>query len=71
MTTLGLVMIVRNAAADIERCLVAARPFISSWTICDTGSTDGTPEMIRAALDGHARDALLLERFGLGRVALG
>ena len=50
--TYALVMIVKNAAADIERCLAAARPYISSWTICDTGSTDGTQGLIRATLDG-------------------
>jgi hypothetical protein len=49
---IALVMIVRNEAALIERCLAAARPYISTWTIVDTGSTDGTQALIRAALDG-------------------
>ncbi|TMG80846.1 MAG: glycosyl transferase, partial [Betaproteobacteria bacterium] len=35
-------MIVKNEAANIERCLVAAAPVISAWVICDTGSTDDT-----------------------------
>lgn len=39
-------MIVRNEAAVIERCLKSVRPFISHWTISDTGSSDGTPEII-------------------------
>jgi glycosyltransferase involved in cell wall biosynthesis len=41
-----LVMIVKNESAIIERCLEAALPFIDTWCITDTGSTDGTPEKI-------------------------
>lgn len=39
-------MIVRNEAAIIERCLTAALPSIDKWSIMDTGSTDGTGEII-------------------------
>src|SRR6266404_7096622 len=39
---LCLNMIVKNEAANIERCLVPAVPVISAWVICDTGSTDDT-----------------------------
>src|SRR3954469_17843483 len=42
----SLVMIVRDEAAVLERCLKSVLPYVSHWTICDTGSTDGTPEMI-------------------------
>lgn len=41
-----LVMIVKNESKIIERCLEAALPFIDTWCITDTGSTDGTPEKI-------------------------
>ena len=41
-----LVMIVKNERAIIERCLMAALPYIDTWVIADTGSTDGTPEVI-------------------------
>lgn len=41
-----LVMIVKNEGAIIERCLRTALPFIDSWCITDTGSTDSTPELI-------------------------
>jgi glycosyltransferase involved in cell wall biosynthesis len=41
-----LSMIVRNESARIERALKSAVPYISSWCILDTGSTDGTPEKI-------------------------
>ena len=44
---LGLCMIVKNEAHVIERCLMSVRPAISHWTIVDTGSTDGTQEIIR------------------------
>lgn len=36
----------------IERCLNSVKPFISRWVISDTGSTDGTPEIIEKALQG-------------------
>ena len=55
-----LSMIVKNEAHVIERCLRSVRPFIHAWAICDTGSTDGTQQIIRdflAELPGE-----LLER---------
>jgi glycosyltransferase involved in cell wall biosynthesis len=39
-------MIVRNERNNILRCLESVAPFISSWVICDTGSTDMTQEII-------------------------
>jgi glycosyltransferase involved in cell wall biosynthesis len=44
-------MIVRNEAAVLPRLLANVRPAIDHWTICDTGSTDGTPDLIRDFLD--------------------
>jgi glycosyltransferase involved in cell wall biosynthesis len=43
----GLVMIVRDEEANIVRALQSARPFISTWVIVDTGSTDRTMDLIR------------------------
>lgn len=40
-------MIVKNEARIIERCLASVRPLISTWVIVDTGSTDGTQDIIR------------------------
>jgi hypothetical protein len=60
MTTYALVMIVKDAMDDLPRTLAAAKPYISSWTICDTGSTDGTQAFIRKTLRGIR--SLALER---------
>jgi glycosyltransferase involved in cell wall biosynthesis len=48
--TVCLNMIVKNEAHVIERCLESVRPLIDSWVIVDTGSTDGTQEVIRKCL---------------------
>jgi glycosyltransferase involved in cell wall biosynthesis len=41
-------MIVRDEAHIIVRCLQAARPLIDYWVIVDTGSVDGTQDIIRS-----------------------
>lgn len=48
--TVCLNMIVRNEAHVIERCIRSALPLIDSWAICDTGSIDGTQDLIRDLL---------------------
>ncbi len=45
-----LSMIVKDEAHVIERCLKSVRPLIDSWAIADTGSTDGTQQIVRALL---------------------
>lgn len=49
-TTIGLCMIVRDEAKVIERCLASVSHLIDHWVICDTGSVDGTPDVIAKAL---------------------
>ena len=44
-------MIVKNESANIERCLRSVLPFISSWSVADTGSTDDTVDIIEAVLN--------------------
>lgn len=50
ITSLTLMMIVRNEAQQIERCLQSCLPFIDRWIIVDTGSTDQTKEIIQSTL---------------------
>lgn len=40
-------MIVKNESKVIERCLESVKPLIDYWIIVDTGSTDGTQEIIK------------------------
>lgn len=50
--TICLCMIVKNEARVIERCLASVRDVIDTWVISDTGSNDGTQDLIRMALAG-------------------
>ncbi len=50
--TVCLNMIVKNEAPVIRRCLESVRPLIDSWVIVDTGSADGTQDIIRETLRG-------------------
>jgi glycosyltransferase involved in cell wall biosynthesis len=46
-----LAMLVRNEAPVIARCLASVRPLIDHWVVVDTGSTDGTPDIVRNTLN--------------------
>jgi len=50
--TVCLNMIVKNEAHVIDRCLRSVREWIDFWVIVDTGSSDGTPDVIAHALTG-------------------
>ncbi len=50
--TIGLCMIVKDEAEVIERCLDSVEGLIDTWTICDTGSTDGTQAIVEKRLAG-------------------
>ena len=47
-----LCMIVKDEAHIIERCLASVKPLLKRWCIVDTGSTDGTQDVIRKHLEG-------------------
>lgn len=57
MHRLALVMIVRDEARCLERCLAGARPWVDEMLVLDTGSTDASVDIARRA---GAR----VERFG-------
>ncbi|MFN7928242.1 MAG: glycosyltransferase [Blastocatellia bacterium] len=48
MATICLNMIVKNEANTIRRCFDSLKSIIDYWVIVDTGSTDGTQEIIRS-----------------------
>ncbi len=50
--TVCLNMIVKNESNVICRCLDSVKPLIDYWVIVDTGSTDGTQQIIR----NHLKD---------------
>ena len=60
--TICLSMIVKNEAPVIERCLRSVLPVIDSWIICDTGSTDGTQDIIRSFFAKHGKPGELHQR---------
>lgn len=57
MNRIALVMIVRNEARCLERCLASARPWVDEMHVLDTGSTDATPSIAErcGARVAHAR----------------
>ncbi len=45
-------MIVKNEQPILRQCLESVKPYIDCWVIVDTGSTDGTQELIREVMQG-------------------
>lgn len=45
-------MIVKNEKNVIETCLASVRPLIDYWVIVDTGSMDGTQDIIKKLMEG-------------------
>jgi len=58
--TICLSMIVKDEAHVIERCLRSVLPLIDKWIISDTGSSDGTQDVIRSVMAG--KPGTLIER---------
>jgi cellulose synthase/poly-beta-1,6-N-acetylglucosamine synthase-like glycosyltransferase len=51
--TVTLCMIVKNESHIIKECLESMLPYIDRYDITDTGSTDGTPELIKEFFDEY------------------
>jgi hypothetical protein len=47
---IALAMIVKNEAHVIRRCLASVRPLVDRWVVVDTGSGDGTQDIVRDAM---------------------
>lgn len=47
LQTIAIVMIVKNEAAVIQRCLSSVSSFVDSMIVVDTGSTDNTVELAK------------------------
>jgi glycosyltransferase involved in cell wall biosynthesis len=54
LKTIGLCMIVKNEASIIRKCLDSVRPLVDYVLIEDTGSDDGTPDVILAWLKDNS-----------------
>lgn len=55
-------MIVRNEAHIVEESLACLLPFIDTWVIVDTGSSDGTQDLIRGFFEENGVPGELHER---------
>lgn len=60
--TICLNMIVKNESHVITRCLKSVLPFIDYWVIVDTGSTDGTQQVIKDFMKENNIPGELYER---------
>lgn len=58
---LSLVMIVKNERLTIQKTLASTLPHVDRYTILDTGSTDGTQEIIQALSKEHSTPGRVLE----------
>ncbi len=69
--TICLNMIVRNEAHIVREVLTDVAPLIDTWVVVDTGSTDGTQEVITGFLEARGIAGALYERpwrdFGTNR----
>lgn len=60
--TICLTMIVKNESETIKRCIDSVKDHIDYWVICDTGSTDGTQDLIKEIMDEYKIPGELHER---------
>ena len=60
--TICLTMIVKNESKVIRKCIDSVRDYISYWVIVDTGSTDGTQDLIKEIMNEYGIPGELHER---------
>lgn len=60
--TICLTMIVKNESKVIRRCIDSVKDYIDYWVIVDTGSTDGTQELIKDIMSEYKIPGELHER---------
>ena len=59
--TIGLCMIVKNETNVIRQCLESTLPLVDYILVVDTGSTDGTQQMIRGFLADHNIEGAVID----------
>lgn len=64
MATLSACLVVKNGKASILRCLDALLPMANEYVIIDTGSTDGTLELIAGWREKHPNPKYTIESVG-------
>lgn len=64
MSTLSACIVVKNGKASILRCLDALLPMANEYVVIDTGSTDGTLELLASWVKKHPRQRVVHECVG-------
>ena len=52
MDSICLALVCKNEAKFIREALRSAKPYITHWSVLDTGSTDGTQDIVREEMAG-------------------
>lgn len=64
MAQLSGCIVVKNGKGSIQKCLDALLPLVNEYIIVDTGSTDGTLELVDEWKRRHSSTRLILDRVG-------
>lgn len=64
MATLSGCLVVRNGKKSVVRCLDALLPLVNEYVIIDTGSKDGTLELIKGWASRHPNSRIVLVNVG-------
>ena len=64
MHTLSGCLVVRNGKRSVVKCLDALLPVVNEYIIVDTGSTDGTLELVKGWGSAHPSTRIVLVNVG-------